>query len=33
MHTEFWSEKLKGRDNAEDLGGDGRKILDWIVGK
>jgi hypothetical protein len=32
MHTEFWSEKLKGRDDVEDLGFDGRIILQWIVG-
>jgi hypothetical protein len=29
MHTEFWSENLKGRDNFEDLGVDGKIILEW----
>jgi len=27
MHTKLWSENLKGRDYAEDLGVDGRIIL------
>jgi len=27
MHTEFWSENLKGRDHFKDLGVDGRRIL------
>ena len=26
-HTEFWLEKLKGRDSLEDLGEDGRILL------
>jgi len=41
MHTEFWSENLKGRNNSEDLGEDGKnirmdlreigcEIVDWI---
>jgi hypothetical protein len=29
MHTEPWSENLKGRDYAEDLDTDGR-IFEWI---
>jgi hypothetical protein len=33
MHTEFRSENLKGRDHSEDLGVDGRIILEWILGK
>jgi hypothetical protein len=33
MSTKFWSVILKGRDNSEDLGVDGRIILDWILGK
>jgi len=33
MHTEFWSESLKGRDNSEDQGMDGRMTLAWILGK
>jgi hypothetical protein len=33
MHTEFWSENLKGRDQSEDLDVDGRITLQWILGK
>jgi hypothetical protein len=33
MHTELSSEKLKGRDHSEDLGVDGKIILEWILGK
>jgi len=33
MYKKFWSENLKGRDHAEDLGVDGRIILEWILGK
>jgi hypothetical protein len=33
MITIFWLEKLKGRDHSEDLGVDGRIILEWILGK
>jgi hypothetical protein len=33
MNTKFLSECLKGRDQSEDLGVDGKIILDWIVGK
>jgi hypothetical protein len=32
MRTKFLSE-LKGRYHLEDLGVDGKKILDWILGK
>jgi len=32
MSTKFWSEHLKGRDNLEDLGVDGR-ILGWLFEK
>jgi len=33
MHTEFWSENLKVRDYSEDLGVEGRKILELILRK
>jgi hypothetical protein len=33
MHAKFWSENVKGRDNPEDLGTDGRIILGRILEK
>jgi hypothetical protein len=33
MHTIFWLENLKGNDHLEDLGVDGRIILEGILGK
>jgi hypothetical protein len=33
IHTVLWFESLKGRDNLEDLGVDGKKILQEILGK
>jgi hypothetical protein len=33
MHTTLWSENLKGRDHVEDLGVDGRIILERIFNK
>jgi len=33
MHTKFWSENLKKRHHSEDLGVDGRIILERILGK
>jgi len=33
MHTKFWSENLKGRNDPEDLVLDERIILEWILGK
>jgi hypothetical protein len=30
---EFWSEHLKGMDHSEDLGVDGKIILEWILEK
>jgi hypothetical protein len=33
MCTKFWSENLKGGDNLEDPGIDGKIILEWILGK
>jgi hypothetical protein len=32
MHT-FLSGNLKGRDHTEDVGIDGKVILDWVLGK
>jgi hypothetical protein len=29
----IWSENLNGRHHSEDLGVDGRIILEWILGK
>jgi hypothetical protein len=31
-NSKFQSEKLKGRDDTEDLGPDGKIILEWIIG-
>jgi hypothetical protein len=31
MHKIFWLENLKGRYHPEDLGVDGRIILEWIL--
>jgi hypothetical protein len=31
-NTEFWSEKLKGRDHSEEPGIDGNIILEWVIG-
>jgi hypothetical protein len=33
MRTKFWLENLRGRDHLEDLGLDGKIILDRILGK
>jgi hypothetical protein len=33
MHTKLWFENLKGRDHLEDLGVDGKIILELILGK
>jgi hypothetical protein len=33
LYTAFWSENLKWRDHLEDLGVDGKIILEWILGK
>jgi hypothetical protein len=30
IHTQFWSGNLKGRDHTEDLGVEGKIILQWI---
>jgi len=31
--TVFWSERLEGRDHLEDVGVDGRLMLEWILEK
>jgi hypothetical protein len=33
IHTIFSFENLKGRGHSEDVGVDGRIILEWILGK
>jgi hypothetical protein len=33
MDIVFWLENPKGRGNFEDLGVDGKTILEWILGK
>jgi hypothetical protein len=33
MHKKFWSEDLKGRDYAKNLGVGGKIILGWILEK
>jgi hypothetical protein len=33
MRAVFWLESVKGRDHLEDLGVDGKIILEWIFGK
>jgi hypothetical protein len=33
MHAQFWSENLKERDHSENLGADGKVILEYILGK
>jgi hypothetical protein len=33
MRTKFWSENVKGRELLEELGVEGRIIIDWITKK
>jgi hypothetical protein len=33
MYTKLWLENLKGKDHSNDLGVDGKIILQWILGK
>jgi hypothetical protein len=30
MHTEFWLENMNGKDQSEDIGIDGKIILEWM---
>jgi hypothetical protein len=32
-HTKFWSENQKGGDISEDIGVDGKIILEWVLEK
>jgi hypothetical protein len=32
-HIKFWLKNLKGRDHSDDLGVDGKILLEWILGK
>jgi hypothetical protein len=33
MHAIFWFGNLKGKNHSEDLGIDGRIVLEWILGE
>jgi hypothetical protein len=33
MYKKFWTGNLTGKEHSEDLGVDGRIILEWILGK
>jgi len=33
MHTKFWSEGLKGRYHSEEIGVEGKIMLEWSVGR
>jgi hypothetical protein len=33
LHTKIWLENMKERDHSEDLGIDGKIILEWIIGR
>jgi hypothetical protein len=33
MLKELWSDNMKGRDHSEDIGVDGRIILEWTLEK
>jgi len=33
MHKVFWLENLKGKDHWEELGVNGKIIVEWILGK
>jgi len=33
LYTKFRSENLKGRDHTEDIGLDGKIMLQWVLGK
>jgi hypothetical protein len=33
MHKKFLSEDMMGRDHLEVIGIDGKRVLDWVLGK
>jgi hypothetical protein len=33
MHTKIWLENVKGRGHSEELGVEGKTILEWVLGK
>jgi hypothetical protein len=31
MHAKYWSEDMNGRNHSEDLGVDGRIMIEWVL--